>query len=143
MLSWNVRTIKFEGHRTRICYINAFRIMRSVCLRIGCERNRGPLCVRFFFASKLFMENGILRSCALFALTFLCVHTSLSPATAQQPQQTREGIITTFAPIVEKVAPSVVTVFTTQTVSRGQTAFSFSDDALRQFFGGRSPQGQG
>src|SRR5262249_22050016 len=45
--------------------------------------------------------------------------------------------------VVEKVAPSVVTVFTTQTVSRGQAAFSLSDDALRQLFGGRSPQTQG
>jgi serine protease Do len=67
----------------------------------------------------------------------------LSPVTAQQPQQTREGITTTFAPLVEKVAPSVVTVFTTQTVSRAQTQSSFSDDALRQFFGGRAPQTQG
>ena len=55
------------------------------------------------------MENGILRSCALFALAVLCVHASLSPVIAQQSQQTREGIITTFAPLVEKVAPSVVT----------------------------------
>ena len=54
---------------------------------------------------------------------------------AQQPQQTRDGIITTFAPVVEKVAPSVVTVSTTQTVSRGLTAYPFSDDALRQFSG--------
>jgi serine protease Do len=52
----------------------------------------------------------------------------------------RQGIITTFAPVVEKVSPSVVTVFTTQTVSRGQTAFS--DDILRQFFGGSTPQRQ-
>ena len=89
------------------------------------------------------MENGILKSCSLFALTLLCVGTSVSPVIAQQPQQTREGIITTFAPLVEKVAPSVVTVFTTQTVSRGQAALSFSDDALRQFFGGRDPQTQG
>src|SRR6478752_3472405 len=89
------------------------------------------------------MENGILRSSALFALTVLCVNTSLFPATAQQPSQSREGIVTTFAPVVEKVAPSVVTVFTTQTVSRGQTAFSLSDDALRQLFSGRSPQTQG
>src|SRR5215469_18760473 len=89
------------------------------------------------------MENGILRSCTLFALMALCVNTSLSPVAGQQPQQTREGIITTFAPVVEKVAPSVVTVFTTQTVSRGQTALSFSDDALRQFFGDRTPQRQG
>ena len=79
------------------------------------------------------MEKRILRSCGLLALTVLCVDTSPSAVIAQQPQQTREGIVTTFAPVVEKVAPSVVTVFTTQTVSRGQTAFSFSDDALRQF----------
>src|SRR5438874_1602074 len=89
------------------------------------------------------MQRGILRSCVLFILAVLCVHTSLSPLTAQQPQQTREGIVTTFAPVVEKVAPSVVTVSTTQTVSRGLTAFPFSDDTLRQFFGGQLPQGQG
>src|ERR1700749_1825009 len=89
------------------------------------------------------MENGILRSSALFGLVVFCVHASHSSVAAQQPPQTRGGIITTFAPIVEKVARSVVTVFTTQTVSRGQAALSFSDDALRQFFGGRPPQSQG
>src|ERR1044071_2578786 len=89
------------------------------------------------------MLRGISRTCALFAIAVLCSHMSLSPAIAQQSQQTREGITTTFAPVVEKVAPSVVTVFTTQTVSRGQTAFSLSDDALRQFFGGSTPQRQG
>jgi serine protease Do len=89
------------------------------------------------------MAKRTLRSCGLFAVTVLCVRISLSPVAAQQPQQTREGIVTTFAPLVEKVAPSVVTVFTTQTVSRGQTTSSFSDDALRQFFGGRAPQTQG
>ena len=73
------------------------------------------------------MEKGILRSCALFALTLVCVNTSLSPVIAEQPQQTRERIITSFAPVVEKVASSVVTVFTTQTVSRAQTGFSLSD----------------
>ena len=63
---------------------------------------------------------------------------------AQEPVQTRQrGVITTFAPIVEKVAPSVVTVFTTQTVSRGLTSFPFGDDTLRQLFGGESPQKQG
>src|SRR5437773_427009 len=89
------------------------------------------------------MQRGILRSCALFVLVVLCVHTGLSPVAAQQPQQTREGIVTTFAPLVEKVAPSVVTVSTTQTVSHGLTAYPFSDDTLRQFFGGRAPQSQG
>src|SRR6266403_2804804 len=89
------------------------------------------------------MQRGILRSRVLFILAVLCVHTSLSPMIAQQPRQTREGIVTTFAPLVEKVAPSVVTVSTTQTISRGLTAYPFSDDTLRQFFGGRSPQRQG
>ena len=89
------------------------------------------------------MRRGISRACALFAVAVFCVITSRSPVAAQQPQPTREGIITTFAPVVEKVAPSVVTVFTTQTVSRGQAALSFSDDALRQFFGGRAPQREG
>jgi serine protease Do len=95
------------------------------------------------FCKQRFMDNGILRSCALFALAVLCVQASLSPVIAQQPQQTREGIITTFAPVVEKVASSVVTVFTTQTVSRGQTALPLTDDALRQLFGGQVPQRQG
>src|SRR5207247_6080525 len=49
----------------------------------------------------------------------------------------------TFAATVEKVAPSVVTVFTTQTVARGVTSFPCGDDTLRQFFGGQSPQTQG
>jgi cobalamin synthase len=81
------------------------------------------------------MENGILSSCGLFALTALCLYASLSPVIAQQSQPTREGIITSFAPLVEKAA-SVVTVFTTQTVSRGQTAFSlarFSGQRLRSY----------
>ena len=89
------------------------------------------------------MHRRILRSWVLFILAVLCVHTGLSGVIAQQPRQTGDGIITTFAPVVEKVAPSVVTVSTTQTVSRGLTAYPFSDDALRQFFGGRAPQRQG
>jgi serine protease Do len=71
--------------------------------------------------------------------------TGVSSVAAQQVTgaPTREGIIPTFAPIVEKVTPSVVTVFTTQTVSRGPTTFPFGDETLRQFFGGESPQRQG
>ena len=58
------------------------------------------------------MHRGILRSCALFALVVLCGHVSLLPAVAQQPQQSREGIITTFAPVVEEPAqPEKTTVF--------------------------------
>src|SRR6184192_1545064 len=88
------------------------------------------------------MERRLLPPRVLFAATILLVHTSVSLVAAQN-QNTREGIITSFAPVVEKVAPSVVTVFTTQTVSRGLTTSPFSDDTLRQFFGGQLPQGQG
>ena len=88
------------------------------------------------------MERRLLPSCILFVATILLMHTRAFSAAAQT-EQTRVGIITSFAPVVEKVAPSVVTVFTTQTVSRGLTTFPFSDDTLRQFFGGQLPQGQG
>src|SRR5216117_3279474 len=88
------------------------------------------------------MERRLLPSCIVVVATILWAHAGTVSAAAQ-PQQTREGIITTFAPVVEKVAPSVVTVFTTQTVSRGQAAFPLSDDTLRQFFGDRAPQRQG
>ena len=88
------------------------------------------------------MERRLLSPCVLFVATILWAHAGTVSAAAQT-EQTREGIITTFAPVVEKVAPSVVTVFTTQTVSRGLTAFPYSDDALRQFFDGRAPQRQG
>src|SRR5262245_22876977 len=89
------------------------------------------------------MHKRVLKSCPLFGLAVLCAQASVFSVAAQQPAQTRERIVTTFAPVVEKVAPSVVTVFTTQTVSRGLTTFPFSDDSLRQFFGGRAPQRQG
>ena len=90
------------------------------------------------------MQKRIVRSCTFFVLTILCMHAGVFAAAAQEftPAPTREGITATFAPIVEKVAPSVVTVFTTQTVARGLTSFPFGDDTLRQFFGG-SPQRQG
>lgn len=95
------------------------------------------------FCKQTLMHKGILKLCALLNVALVCVQATVVSVAAQQPQQTRAGIITTFAPIVEKVAPSVVTVFTTETVSRGISASPFSDDILRQFFGGRAPQRQG
>ena len=89
------------------------------------------------------MERGIFRSFELLIGAILCVSSGASSAAAQEATPAQAGVITTFAPIVEKVAPSVVTVFTTQTVSRTQAPFPFSDDALRQFFGGQLPQRQG
>jgi serine protease Do len=89
------------------------------------------------------MRGEILRPRVLLIVTIVCVRAGAFSAAAQEPAQTQRGVITTFAPIVEKVAPSVVTVFTTQTVSRGLAPFPFGDDTLRQFFGGQSPQRQG
>src|SRR5438876_6780045 len=89
------------------------------------------------------MQRRILRPCAPWLVTILSMHIGAFSVVAQEPAQTQQGVITTFAPIVEKVAPSVVTVFTTQTVSRGLSQSPFSDDILREFFGGQSPQRQG
>ena len=89
------------------------------------------------------MQRKIFRPCVLLIGVALCDLTGASLTGAQETTPMQPGVITSFAPIVEKVAPSVVTVFTTQTVSRTQTAFPFSDDALRQFFGGQVPQKQG
>jgi serine protease Do len=91
------------------------------------------------------MLRAPFRRLVIFAITISCAQTVTFSVVADEatPAPTRQGIITTFAPIVDKVAPSVVTVFTTQTVSRGLTAYPFGDDTLRQFFGGQSPQRQG
>ena len=89
------------------------------------------------------MQRGIFRFFRLSIGAMLCFSTSASSPAAQETAPTQPGVITSFAPIVEKVAPSVVTVFTTQTVSRTQVPFPFSDDALRQLFGGQLPQRQG
>src|SRR5207248_8457541 len=88
-------------------------------------------------------SKGIFWSRGLLIGAVLYLATSASSPAAQETAPVQPGVITTFAPLVEKVAPSVVTVFTTQTVSRGASAFPFSDDALRQFFGGPAPQKQG
>ena len=107
------------------------------------REGRLPLSVRFSFERKHLMKRGVLPSCASLFVTILSLQISAFSTAAQEPAQTQPGIITTFAPIVEKIAPSVVTVFTTQTVSRGLQQYTFSDDILRQFFGGQSPQTQG
>src|SRR5438046_6483460 len=89
------------------------------------------------------LSKEIVRSWVLLFVIVLCLAKGGFSSVAQEPSPSHQGISTTFAPIVEKVAPSVVTVFTTQTVSRGLTTFPFGDDTLRQFFGGQSPQRQG
>src|SRR5437762_9168393 len=112
---------------------------RVLTKRAGCGCARDSL-----LKERRIMRREIFRPRVLLLIgTIVCVHVGAFPAAAQEPSPTQHGLITTFAPIVEKVAPSVVTVFTTQTISRGQTSFPFGDDTLRQFFGGQSPQTQG
>jgi serine protease Do len=82
------------------------------------------------------MQRGIFRSFGLSIGAMLCAFS----AAAQETASMQSGVIASFAPVVEKVAPSVVTVFTTQTVSRSMAPFPFSDDTLRQFFGGQLPR---
>jgi serine protease Do len=85
------------------------------------------------------MQRKIVRPFGLLIGAMFCVSKSAFLVAAQETPPMQPGVITSFAPVVEKIAPSVVTVFTTQTVSRG-AQFPFSDDALRQFFGGQLPR---
>ena len=89
------------------------------------------------------MRRGIFQSCVLLIGAMLSVLTRPFSAAAQETAPMRPGVIASLAPIVEKVAPSVVTVFTTQTISRTLAPFPSSDDTLRQFFGGQLPQREG
>jgi serine protease Do len=89
------------------------------------------------------MRGGVFRPFGLLIGTMLCAPTGAFSVTTQGTPPMQPGVITSFAPVVEKVAPSVVTVFTTQTVSRTSGPVPFSDDALRQFFGGQLPQREG
>ena len=58
------------------------------------------------------------------------------------PAKTDLQIRATFAPVVKKVAPAVVNVFTTTTVRRNQDSDTFLNDPLfRQFFQGRPSVG--
>ena len=50
------------------------------------------------------------------------------------------GPFTSFAPIVDKVAPCVVTIYTSKNVKRDPRANLFDEDTLRRFFGNQIPQ---
>jgi len=87
------------------------------------------------------MGGRIFRSRVLLIALLVCAGDF--SAAGQEPAHTLQGPITSFAPIVEKVTPTVVTIFTTQTISRPGLRFPFSDEALREFFGGQLPRTQG
>jgi len=80
-------------------------------------------------------------NCLLFA--FLALSLAL-PASAQTrvPPASREVVHLSFAPVVKKVAPAVVNVFSRRVVrSSGGPAAPFNDPFFRRFFGDQSPFG--
>lgn len=57
---------------------------------------------------------------------------SMAPTQAALPQSVRDKPVTSLAPLVEEVAPAVVNIRVSQTVTRRNP---FGDDAFRRFFG--------
>jgi serine protease Do len=102
---------------------------------LGSRQQDSALMQRKTLRSNLFYAT--LLSC-LAASSTIAAQTPIPPPTAAP-----HGQLTTFAPVVEKVAPAVVTIFTTEKITRKVLAFPFSDPALRQFFGLQIPQQQG
>ncbi|HEV8014662.1 MAG TPA: DegQ family serine endoprotease [Stellaceae bacterium] len=76
-----------------------------------------------------------------FFLAWVLIVAALAPGLAQNrtPPTSRELIHLSFAPVVKKVAPAVVNVYSRRTV---QTRSPFLDDPLfRRFFGDQAPFG--
>lgn len=94
------------------------------------------LITSFFFF--LFPFNG-----SVHALNWFSQNKELKPVPFQfqidnaQIQRQNAGLVTSFAPIVKKVAPSVVEIFTTQKVKapEGWIFPFFNDPFFRKFFG--------
>jgi serine protease Do len=94
--------------------------------------------------TNVFMSGRIFPSRrAIAGLIVLFFYTGGFSAVAQESADTSQAQISSFAPVVEKVAPTVVTVFTTQSISRPALRFPFSDEGLREFFGGQVPRTEG
>ena len=82
------------------------------------------------------MKCLLLGACALLLADF--------PAAAQSPAvpTSRELIHLSFAPVVKKVAPAVVNVFSRRVVRTAEgPAALFNDPLFRRFFGNRLPMG--
>ncbi len=81
----------------------------------------------------------------LFLLTLLALLAATGQAAAQQAQipQSREEIHLSYAPLVRRVAPAVVNIFTRKKASEQPVSPLFNDPLFRRFFGddfSRSPQ---
>ena len=68
----------------------------------------------------------------LFSALLALIVTS-TPALAQLPQAVKGKPVTSLAPLVEEVAPAVVNIRVSQTVSSGRSPFG--NDEFRRFFG--------
>src|ERR1039457_4094258 len=78
-------------------------------------------------------------------LAFGCRPRSGPPEPRQMPSGSAQinGALLSYADMVDRVAPAVVTIRSTQRV-RAPQQFPFSDDPFfRQFFGGAAPRGGG
>jgi S1-C subfamily serine protease len=82
----------------------------------------------------------IFRCRAVLTMLFVCAGEFSCPA--EEPVRTPQGAIASFAPIVEKVAPTVVTVFTTQNVSKSVLSFPLSDEFAKGNSGCRRCRGR-
>jgi serine protease Do len=91
----------------------------------------------------------LLAAAALLALTL----SGLAPSQAKNertppklkvepsPVNRETHVITSFAPVIKKAAPSVVNIYTTKTIKESQTRMSpFLDPLFREFFGGDPDQ---
>jgi serine protease Do len=125
------------------CVTQAILLARSMLALLV---KREPAWVERAIPSKGKGAEGLMRRRKFLShavLTTLLVCAGGFSAVAQETARTSQGAIASFAPIVEKVAPTVVTVFTTQSVSQTVLPSPLSDEALREFFGGQLPQKQG
>src|SRR5688572_13789990 len=100
----------------------------------------------FFPPMKLHRLLPILSIAATF-MTALLAGCDRSAKSREVPpltiRESTRGVdpLASYAPVVEKVALAVVTVFTSKNLSRRPNTSPLLDDPLlRRFFGGRSPQ---
>lgn len=85
---------------------------------------------------------GLLVFTALIVVGTACKNTTKAQSNAPKAPLGPTAVRTSFADVVDRVGPSVVTVRAEKRVRAPQQAPYMNDDFFRQFFGGRTPQMQ-
>lgn len=67
--------------------------------------------------------------------------TNALPAQPVQVPRTREEVALSFAPVIKKVSPAVVNIYTRKSVRQPMAHPLLNDPFFREFFGGQMPQG--